>query len=283
MKNIPEKIYLQIGDDCDSEDFNELSEVSWNKDKIYENDIEFTLQNKVSDISAEEESEYELLLMVKNELLAADKLSFAERVKANEDILNFVSIKRKPIIPDLATPESTANWQKVDKDKFIDEVRGREVRAEKIKERFLSAYYAGFNQAHYSHVHPEICEPKECQSAGEEYMVKNEKYINSDLEEYASIVNERKDSADSWVSVEYRDTNMILTNESGDTFTIPDTRRNESLRDFFHVSQPKEESEKELEERTDRNMNVISDFCEHVKSEVGLVIPESAILSFFNA
>ena len=44
-----------------------------------------------------------------------------------------------------------------------------------------------------------------------------------------------------------------------------------------------EESEKELEERTEMNMNVISDFCEYVKNEVGLVIPESTILSFFNA
>lgn len=50
IKNIPEKIYLQIGDECpDDADFNELSEVSWCKDKIYDNDIEFTLQNKVSE------------------------------------------------------------------------------------------------------------------------------------------------------------------------------------------------------------------------------------------
>ena len=41
MKNIPKKIYLQVGDECDGEDFKELSEVSWCKDKIYENDIEF--------------------------------------------------------------------------------------------------------------------------------------------------------------------------------------------------------------------------------------------------
>lgn len=96
MKNIPEKIYLQIGDECDSEDFNELSEVSWCKDKIYDNDIEF-VQNKVSDVSAEEESEYSLLLTVKNELLEADKLPFSERVKANREILDSVSIKRKPV------------------------------------------------------------------------------------------------------------------------------------------------------------------------------------------
>jgi hypothetical protein len=48
MNNIPEKIYLQIGEDCDDEDFNNLSEVSWNKDKIYENDIEF-VRKDISD------------------------------------------------------------------------------------------------------------------------------------------------------------------------------------------------------------------------------------------
>src|SRR6185312_7779555 len=47
MKNIPEKIYLQIGDECDGEDFNELSEVSWCKDKIYDNDIEFERKDNV--------------------------------------------------------------------------------------------------------------------------------------------------------------------------------------------------------------------------------------------
>jgi hypothetical protein len=53
----------------------------------------------------------------------------------------------------------------------------------------------------------------------------------------------------------------------------------------FQESQPQQkevDEEKELEERTDRNMNVISDFCEHLKNE-NIVIPESVILSFFNA
>ena len=40
MKNIPNKIYLQVGDECpDDADFEELGEVSWNKDKVFENDI----------------------------------------------------------------------------------------------------------------------------------------------------------------------------------------------------------------------------------------------------
>jgi len=44
MKNIPKKIYLQIGDDCpDAVDFNQLIGVSWCSDRINENDIEFCL------------------------------------------------------------------------------------------------------------------------------------------------------------------------------------------------------------------------------------------------
>ena len=41
MNNIPSKIYLQIGEDCDCENFNKLHDVSWCKDKINENDIEY--------------------------------------------------------------------------------------------------------------------------------------------------------------------------------------------------------------------------------------------------
>ena len=59
MINIPEKIYLQIGDECDSEDFNELSEVSWCKDKIYENDIEFVLKEKTDNNSLKKQYEFE--------------------------------------------------------------------------------------------------------------------------------------------------------------------------------------------------------------------------------
>lgn len=45
MKNIPKRIYLQIGDLTDEEkkglDFNELSDVCWSSEKIFSSDIEF--------------------------------------------------------------------------------------------------------------------------------------------------------------------------------------------------------------------------------------------------
>ena len=50
MTNIPKTIYLQIREDCptdDSEDFNTLAGVSWCSERINENDIEYAL--KVSD------------------------------------------------------------------------------------------------------------------------------------------------------------------------------------------------------------------------------------------
>ena len=47
MKNVPEKIYLQIGEDCpDDVDFYELSEITWCADKIHDNDIEYQLVKK---------------------------------------------------------------------------------------------------------------------------------------------------------------------------------------------------------------------------------------------
>lgn len=48
MKNIPNKIYLQVGGECpDDADFEELGEVSWNKDKVFENDIRYINEDRV--------------------------------------------------------------------------------------------------------------------------------------------------------------------------------------------------------------------------------------------
>lgn len=45
MKNIPEKIFLQIGKNCQADDFDELlqSEITWSTERIWEDDIEFVL------------------------------------------------------------------------------------------------------------------------------------------------------------------------------------------------------------------------------------------------
>ena len=43
MKNIPNKIFLNLGEDLeDFEDFNELGEVTWCADKVGDGDIEYT-------------------------------------------------------------------------------------------------------------------------------------------------------------------------------------------------------------------------------------------------
>jgi hypothetical protein len=42
MKNIPEKIYLNIGEDHSLiDDFNDLSDVTWCQDQIDDKDIEY--------------------------------------------------------------------------------------------------------------------------------------------------------------------------------------------------------------------------------------------------
>jgi hypothetical protein len=61
MKNIPEKIYLQV-DTEDEElynDFEELQEVTWCQDKINDNDIEYIKNDVVRNI--ERERNYYLL------------------------------------------------------------------------------------------------------------------------------------------------------------------------------------------------------------------------------
>lgn len=65
MKNVPEKIYLQIGEDCDAEDFDELTvgQISWCVDKIYKNDIEYSCDtNQLPTPSAVKEGAVEELL-----------------------------------------------------------------------------------------------------------------------------------------------------------------------------------------------------------------------------
>lgn len=42
MKNLPEKIYLQVGDDP-GDNFSDLAEVTWSQDKIFDTDIEYSL------------------------------------------------------------------------------------------------------------------------------------------------------------------------------------------------------------------------------------------------
>lgn len=50
MKNIPNKIYLQFGELTEEEkrevDFNDLSEVCWCQDKIFDTDIEYSLSGQ---------------------------------------------------------------------------------------------------------------------------------------------------------------------------------------------------------------------------------------------
>jgi hypothetical protein len=41
MKNAPNKIYLQEGEDNEDKDFNDLCEVTWSIDRVYDSDIEY--------------------------------------------------------------------------------------------------------------------------------------------------------------------------------------------------------------------------------------------------
>jgi hypothetical protein len=120
------------------------------------------------------------------------------------------------------------------------------------------------------------------------YCDKPDDITNEELQEICdklntSIVNERKDNAGS-DAIEFLDSIRDYERENGERI-CNDERDSEELYKMFRQLQPQQkevDEEKELEERTDRNMNVISDFVEHLESE-NIVIPESVILSFFNA
>ncbi len=72
MKNIPDKIYLNLGIDCEpvfedeNVDFKELSEVTWSQDKIGCNDIEY-VRKEVTDWEARR---YELVKICLKSILS---------------------------------------------------------------------------------------------------------------------------------------------------------------------------------------------------------------------
>lgn len=76
MKNLPDKIYLQIGEDINidsSIDFNCLSEVTWCKDKINDNDIVYIRADQ-QQLSEETRKDFE-----------KDKIKFSIRTKEDVD------------------------------------------------------------------------------------------------------------------------------------------------------------------------------------------------------
>lgn len=71
MQNIPEKIYIQIGEEVDTDediDFNELAEVSWCSDKIYDNDLVYFNNVWLLDFF-KKHSSYELQQLLINSIL----------------------------------------------------------------------------------------------------------------------------------------------------------------------------------------------------------------------
>lgn len=49
IKNLPKKIYLQIGEDCDCEEWEKIypsHDVSWCEDKVNNNDIVYVLDKR---------------------------------------------------------------------------------------------------------------------------------------------------------------------------------------------------------------------------------------------
>lgn len=48
MKNIPKRIYLNIGDNVpDDADFRDLSEVTWSEERMFDSDIEYVIGKEV--------------------------------------------------------------------------------------------------------------------------------------------------------------------------------------------------------------------------------------------
>ncbi len=73
MKNLPKKIYLQVGEKCDKDaDFNELKGITWSTKRIFKNDLIFYLSKN------EQEKELDTLETKKIEMTDEDKKELEE-------------------------------------------------------------------------------------------------------------------------------------------------------------------------------------------------------------
>jgi len=77
MKNIPKNIFLVTGTDG-AQDFEELSEVTWSEDRIYDSDLQF--------VSID-------FLREKVEELKNERLDFTKNISAQTDLILRVKIK----------------------------------------------------------------------------------------------------------------------------------------------------------------------------------------------
>ncbi len=46
MKNLPKVIYLQVGEDCDVDNFEDLHDVCWCESKIHSSDIRYIIDGR---------------------------------------------------------------------------------------------------------------------------------------------------------------------------------------------------------------------------------------------
>jgi hypothetical protein len=80
MKNLPEKIYLQIGENCPTDvDFKELEGISWSIDKIYENDLKYVLSKKINNRFLPKDVTLKDLRAIRNYFGEHDKTMFEHR------------------------------------------------------------------------------------------------------------------------------------------------------------------------------------------------------------
>lgn len=82
MKNIPEKIYLQVDADGElPEDFNECHEVSWCADNIYETDLVYYLANNHMENKTAEEAADQIYGQSNDPVNVRKKVAFIQGAK----------------------------------------------------------------------------------------------------------------------------------------------------------------------------------------------------------
>ena len=78
MKNVPNKIFLNIGTDEKDLDFNTLAQVTWSEDRVFDSDLEFIsvsfLLAEIHKMYMEEDVSKSNALRIGNKILILDKI-----------------------------------------------------------------------------------------------------------------------------------------------------------------------------------------------------------------
>lgn len=99
MKNIPERIYLQVAGAWEDDDFNDLGEVTWCREQIEKTDIPYIRLHGLPDLEKRLEAEAELITKAVQDIVMIAQTNTEEAAR-NLIASQFLVISRMDLSPE---------------------------------------------------------------------------------------------------------------------------------------------------------------------------------------